>query len=119
MTNTNSTRSVSVSGLTAYYVTSIVGAGILIVPSLASRIAGPASLLAWCFLTVISYPFAMVFSRISIEFPSNAGIFEFIQSRFGDFTSRTLLLLFMITHFIGNPVIGIASARYLQNVIHF
>ena len=42
----------------ALYVSSVLGVSILVVPGLAAQIAGPASLLAWAFLGVVSIAFA-------------------------------------------------------------
>src|SRR5437763_10755797 len=47
----------------ALYVSSLLGSGIFIIPGLAARIAGPASILSWIILSVASYPFAYTFRK--------------------------------------------------------
>ena len=101
----------------SFYITSIIGAGILVVPSIANHITGPSSVFAWILLAFASYPFAITFANISIEFPENSGIFDFLEKGFGRAVSSSLNFLFLISHFIGNPVIGIAAARYLLRTI--
>src|SRR5437870_10167484 len=43
---------------TALYMSSVLGSGILILPGLAAQKAGPASLIAWVGLSLVSYPLA-------------------------------------------------------------
>lgn len=47
-----------------FYVTSLVGTGILYVPGVTAQQAGPASLLAWAVLAAASYPFAKFFAEM-------------------------------------------------------
>jgi amino acid efflux transporter len=46
------------------YVSSVLGSGILVLPGLAARLAGPGSLPAWAVLSLASYPFAEVSTRL-------------------------------------------------------
>ena len=43
----------------------VLGAGILVLPSLAASIAGPASLLSWLFMGLLSLPMVAVISMMS------------------------------------------------------
>ena len=61
----------------ALYVSSVLGAGVLVIPGLAARAAGPASLLAWGLLSLASYPFAYTFSGLSARNPESGGIYSF------------------------------------------
>ena len=40
--------------LLAFYISSVVGAGVLIIPGIAAQIAGPASIVAWVLLALIT-----------------------------------------------------------------
>ncbi len=53
----------------AMYGSSVLGSGLLILPGLAARIAGPASILAWVLLSLSSYPFAYIFASLSSRRP--------------------------------------------------
>ena len=49
----------------ALYVGALIGPGLLLVPALAARSAGPASILAWAALLVLSVPLAVTFAALS------------------------------------------------------
>lgn len=60
--------------LAVCYVSSLVGAGVLVVPGIAVSTAGPASLVAWLVLSVASLPIAVTFARFSARHPSAGGV---------------------------------------------
>ena len=49
----------------AIYVSSLLGSGIFVIPGLAARIAGPASIISWILLSLASSPFAYTFAELS------------------------------------------------------
>src|SRR5881409_370257 len=57
----------------ALYMSSVLGSGVLVLPGLAAKIAGPASLLAWTGLSVASYPLAYTFASLSARRPESGG----------------------------------------------
>jgi amino acid efflux transporter len=90
-----------------------MGVGVLVLPGIALVVAGPASLIAWLAMIGFSYPFALVFARMSMRFPNSRGVIEFIEQAFGKpFGSRVALFL-LLTLVVANPLLGIAAARYL------
>ncbi|MCR8842153.1 APC family permease [Paenibacillus sp. SC116] len=113
------TRLIDAKGLMVYYVTSIIGVGILIVPGIAYGIAGPASLLSWIILALLSYPIARSFSKLIVERPHSSGLMLMVGDVFGEKVGQSLNLLLAFTMIIGNPIMGIAAARYLQNIVGF
>jgi amino acid efflux transporter len=115
----NLKQSVGVVGLTAYYVSSIVGVGILVIPGIAANIAGPASLIAWVILLLISYPFALFFARMSMQCPDSSGIAAFVEKAFGATIGKTVAVALSVAMIVGNPIMGIATAHYLQNLFGF
>src|SRR5437763_14218634 len=60
----------------ALYVSSLLGSGIFVIPGLAPRIAGPASLLSWILLSIASYPFAYTFAKLSAQRPYSRGLYD-------------------------------------------
>ena len=46
----------------ALYVGAVVGTGVLILPGPAASLAGPASVLAWAFVSVLGVPLALTFT---------------------------------------------------------
>ncbi|OJH36816.1 hypothetical protein BON30_30380 [Cystobacter ferrugineus] len=100
-----------------HYITSVMGVGILIIPGHAAEIAGPASLLAWLALIVYSYPFALIFARLSVRHPDSRGIASFVEHAFGPYWGKVIALFLLFTLLIANPVLGIAGARYLSKLV--
>ncbi|HKT21976.1 MAG TPA: amino acid permease [Nitrososphaerales archaeon] len=97
----------------AIYVSSVLGAGILVIPGLAARTAGPASLVAWAFLALASYPFAYTFSSLSARRPESGGIYSFTKEAFGHGPSTMTAWLFVAWVVLGAPAITLAAGTYL------
>ena len=98
----------------AIYVSSVLGAGILVIPGLAARTAGAGSLLAWAFLSVASYPFAFTFSSLSARKPESGGIYSFTKEAFGHGVSTMTAWLFVAWVALGAPAITLAAGTYLS-----
>jgi amino acid efflux transporter len=99
--------------LIVYYVSSLVGAGMLIVPGIALELAGPASLIAWGLLSLAAFPIAGVFARFSAEHPSAAGVSYLVRTAFGWRPGMVIGLLLVFLNWTTNPILGLAAARYL------
>src|SRR5437867_11903351 len=67
----------------AIYVSSLRGSGILVIPGLAARIAGPASIVSWMLLSLASYQFAYSFAKLSAKRPVSGGIYAFARDGIG------------------------------------
>jgi amino acid efflux transporter len=97
----------------AIYVSSVLGAGILVIPGLAARAAGAGSLLAWVFLSLASFPLALTFSRLSARSPVSGGIYSFAKEAFGHGVSTMTAWLFVAWVVLGAPAITLAAGTYL------
>ena len=97
----------------AIYVSSVLGAGILVIPGLAARTAGAGSLLAWALVSLASYPFAFTFSRLSARNPTSGGIYAFAREAFGHGVSSMTAWLFVAWVGLGAPAITLAAGTYL------
>lgn len=100
-----------------FYITNLVGAGILIAPALADRIAGPASFVSWAVLVVLSFPIARLFAEISARRPDCGGIGAMIKIGLGPVAGKTASALLIIAFVLFNPAMGIASARYACDLL--
>jgi amino acid efflux transporter len=98
----------------ALYVSSVLGAGILVIPGLAARVAGAGSLLAWLFLSLASYPFAYTFSSLSARNPESGGIYSFSKNAFGHSISTMTSWLFVAWVVFGAPAITLAAGSYIS-----
>lgn len=110
-------RTLGTRGLVIHYVSSVMGVGVLVLPGIAYGLAGPASLLAWIALVAFSYPFALIFARMSMRFPNARGVIEFIATAFGPGLASSTGVILLITLIVANPLLAVAAARYLGEVI--
>jgi amino acid efflux transporter len=69
---------------TALYVGAVLGTGVIALPALAADVAGPASLLAWLALVVVSVPLAATFAALASRHPDAGGVATFARLAFGD-----------------------------------
>ncbi len=97
----------------ALYVSSVLGVSILVVPGLAAQIAGPASLLAWASLGVVSIAFAFTVAGLSIRRPEAGGVYGFAREAFGRTGSQLVGWLFFLWMVTGAPVVALIASAYL------
>src|SRR5438552_3792410 len=67
----------------ALYVGAVIGTGILVLPAIAAETAGPASVLAWLALVLLSFPLALTYAGLSRDRPDAAGFAGAIERAFG------------------------------------
>jgi amino acid efflux transporter len=103
--------------LAIYYLSSLVGAGVLVVPGIALEVAGPASLLAWVILSVASVPIALTFARFSARYPSAGGVSFLVRKAFGWRPGTAIGLFLLFLNLATNPILGLAAARYLSALL--
>jgi amino acid efflux transporter len=106
-------RAITLRYAVAMYISSVLGAGILVIPGLAARIAGPGSLLSWLLLSLASYPFAYTFASLSSRKPESGGIYAFARESFGRRAATVVVWLFVAWIIFGAPAITLAAADYL------
>src|SRR5881296_1973457 len=100
----------------AIYVSSLLGSGIFVIPGLAARIAGPASIVSWMLLSLASYPFAYTFAKLSAKRPESGGIYAFARDGIGLRAGATTAWLFLAWAVLGAPAATVAAASYLAFV---
>src|SRR5467141_4044800 len=101
----------------AIYVSSLLGSGIFVIPGLAARIAGPASIISWILLSLASYPFAYTFAKLSARNPESGGIYAFAREGLGRGASAATAWLFLAWSVLGAPAATVAAASYLTFVL--
>src|SRR5881396_1749939 len=101
----------------AIYVSSLLGSGIFVIPGLAARIAGPASIVSWILLSLASYPFAYTFAKLSAKRPESGGIYAFAREGLGRGASAATAWLFLAWAVLGAPAATVAAASYLAFVL--
>ncbi|HYY48210.1 MAG TPA: amino acid permease [Thermoplasmata archaeon] len=97
----------------AIYVSSLLGSGIFVIPGLAARIAGPASIISWILLSLASYPFAYTFAKLSARRPESGGVYAFAREGLGLNAAAATAWLFLAWAVLGAPAATVAAASYL------
>jgi amino acid efflux transporter len=106
-------RAITLRHAVALYVSSVLGSGVLVLPGIAARLAGPASLVAWVLLSVASYPFAYTFASLSARRPESGGIYAFAKEAFGQHAATVTGWLFALWYVAGAPAVTLIAASYL------
>ncbi len=97
----------------AFYVSSVLGPSILVMPGLAAKIAGPGSIIAWVGLSLASFPFAYTFASLSARHPESGGVYSFAKEAFGYHTGVVVSWLFAFWFITGAPAVTLIAASYL------
>ena len=97
----------------ALYASSVLGSGVLILPGLTAKIAGPSSIIAWGLLSVASYPFAYTFASLSARRPESGGIYSFTKEGFGTRAGAVVGWLFAFWVITGAPAVTLIAASYI------
>jgi amino acid efflux transporter len=69
---------------TALSVGAVLGTGVIALPALAADVAGPASLLAWLALVVLSVPLAAAFAALGARHADAGGVSTYARLAFGE-----------------------------------
>ena len=100
----------------ALYVGALMGPGVLLVPALATQAAGPAVIVAWGVLLLLSIPLAITFAALGTRYPEAGGTAAYARAAFGAPLSRATGWLFLGGVVIGAPVVAYAGGRYVGDV---
>src|SRR5690242_3220998 len=91
----------------------ILGPGILVLPGLAVREAGPASVLAWAVLVLVSVPIALTFAELGVRHPDGGGVATFVARAFGNRPAAAVGWWFYFAIPIAIPAASLVGARYV------
>lgn len=100
----------------ALYIGALVGPGLLLVPSLAVQAAGPASILAWAGLLVLSAPLAVTFAALGVRHPVAGGVSAYVREAFGDVAAAATGIWFMTAVVIGAPAVALIGGYYVADL---
>src|SRR3984885_2576943 len=97
----------------ALYIGALLGPGLLLLPGLAAAEAGPASVLAWAGLLVLSGLFAVVFGSLGRRFPSAGGVIGYVRAGLGERASAIAGWSFLAGVVAGAPGVCLIGAGYI------
>jgi amino acid efflux transporter len=100
----------------ALYIGALLGPGLLLLPGLAAAAAGPASLLAWIALLVLSALFAAVFAALGRGFPSAGGVIGYVEAGLGSRAGLVAGWSFLAGVVTGAPVVCLIGASYVTEL---
>jgi amino acid efflux transporter len=110
----NLQKAITLRHAVALYVSSVLGSGVLVLPGLAAKIAGPSSLIAWIILSLASYPFAYTFGSLSARKPESGGVYAFAKESFGVRVAGVSAWLFALWFITGAPAATLIAASYVS-----
>jgi amino acid efflux transporter len=102
---------------TAMTLAAVLGTGVISLPALAIDTAGPASLLAWVALLVISVPLAFTFAALGARHPDGGGVATYARLAFGERASTMVGWGFFLAIPIGAPVAAGFAASYVADTV--
>src|SRR4051812_49701511 len=102
---------------TAMYVGAVLGPGVLFLPALAARVAGPASILAWIALLALSVPLAMTFAALGIRQPEAGGTAAYVTRAFGRRAGEVAGWWVLVGVACGAPPVGMIGGNYLAELL--
>ncbi len=97
----------------ALTVSSMIGSGLFFGASIAASYAGPASLIAWIILGIMTVYVGMCFGELVAMFPKAGGVYEFTKQSYGQFSSFLIGWISWITGNIAAAVLLIAALDYI------
>ena len=100
----------------ALYVGALLGPSLLLLPGLAARIAGPASLVAWLLLLGLSGLLAWVFMVLGRCLPGVDGVVGYARAGFGPLAARVVGWCFLAGVVVGAPVVCLIGAAYVTDL---
>src|SRR6266542_1361821 len=102
---------------TALYIGAVLGTGIIALPALAAQVAGPASLLAWLCLVLLSILLASTFAALGARFPDAGGVSTYVRSAFGSRAATIVGWSFYFAVPPGAPAAAMFGGAYVATAV--
>ncbi len=100
----------------ALYVGALIGPGVLLVPALAVQAAGPASIIAWSALLVLSAPLAITFAALGVRHPVAGGVSAYVREGLGDAAAAVTGGWFVAAVLCGGPAVALIGGYYVADL---
>jgi amino acid efflux transporter len=97
----------------AVSVGAVLGTGVISLPALGAQVAGPASLVAWLALVLLSVPLAMTFATLGARYPDAGGVSTYLRRAFGGRSAAVVGWCFYFAIPIGAPAAGFMGGAYV------
>jgi amino acid efflux transporter len=103
---------------TALYVGAVLGPAVLLLPALAAHQAGPASLVAWVGLLILSIPLAATFAALGVRFPSGGGASDYVRAALGRRAAAATGWCYLAGVVTGAPSVSLIGGYYVADLVH-
>ena len=107
----------SVAQGTALSVGAVLGTGVISMPALAAEVAGPASLVAWLALIILSAPLAWTFAALGARHPDGGGVSTYVRLAFGPRAAAAVGWCFYFAVPLGAPAAAAFAGNYVADVL--
>lgn len=95
-------------------INSIMGTGIFFLPAVGAHVAGPASVLSWLIMAILSMGIAFIFAELVGMYPRAGGVYEYTKQAFGPFTSFIVGWMTMIAGNVTIAMLVVGAVQYLS-----
>ncbi|HLL62716.1 MAG TPA: amino acid permease [Propionibacteriaceae bacterium] len=95
----------------------VLGTGVISLPALAADLAGPASLLAWLALVLLSVPLAGTFAALGARYPDGGGVSTYARRAFGRRAAAMVGWCFYFAVPFGAPAAAMFAGHYVADVL--
>jgi amino acid efflux transporter len=102
---------------TALSAGAVLGTGVISMPALAAGAAGPASLIAWVALILLSAPLAWTFAALGARHPDSGGVSTYVGLAFGPRASAAVGWIFFFAVPLGAPAGAAFAGGYVAGVL--
>ncbi|OQA57470.1 MAG: putative transporter [Euryarchaeota archaeon ADurb.Bin294] len=106
------TASLSLWQIIPLYIGSVLGSGILLLPGLTADSAGPASILAWILMSILSIPMALSMGFLSVRFAHAGGVSYFVTRAWNADIGMLVGWFFLLSAIMAVPIIALTGAGY-------
>ena len=111
------TSGMSVAQGAALTIGAVLGTGVISLPAMAAGIAGPASLVAWLALVLLSAPLALTFARLGARYPDAGGVSTYARLAFGRRAATAVGWLFYAVVAVGAPPAAAFAGGYVAELV--
>jgi amino acid transporter len=107
-------RSLGLVELVSLGVGGTIGSGIFVVPGVAARLSGPASLAAWIIVAVSASCVLLSLTYVAFRFTATDSFYSLFESIFGSRIAVPLILLYLVSAVFGVATIAAGIGQYLS-----
>jgi amino acid transporter len=90
-----------------------IGSGIFVVPGVAARLSGAASLYVWLIVAISASCVLVSLAAVSTQFTGSGSFYSLFESVFGRNVAVTLILLYLVSSIFGVSTIAAGIGQYI------